>query len=376
MAVLIDQITVGDLKILVLDDDPTVSPGYAAPIGSLAVVEGSAGLFQKTGSADTDWIIASVNSEDVEDIVGNLFIDSADIDFQYNDLANTMTAVLTTTGVTPGSYGNASTVPTFTVDSKGRLTVAGTASIDITASQVSDFTEAAQDAVGAALTDSSTIDFTYNDAANTITADVIQSGIDHGSISGLSDDDHAQYALLAGRGSGQTLNGGTNAGGSLTLSSTANATKGSIALGNDSAYDEANVRLGIGTTSPQSILHLTANNVTYNHILNSTTTSGATTTTIASLTTANNSVELVKVFITGIRTNGSNESVAYERTMRLRNNAGTLSILTFQSDYTSEDAALSPCNVSAVVSGTTADIRVTGTAGADITWRCVIHRIR
>lgn len=53
--------------------------------------------------------------------------------------------------------------------------------------------EAAQDAVGTSLTDSSTIDFTYNDPANTITADVIQSGIDHGSISGLADDDHTQY---------------------------------------------------------------------------------------------------------------------------------------------------------------------------------------
>lgn len=33
--------------------------------------------------------------------------------------------------------------------------------------------------------------------------------IDHGSISGLSDDDHTQYALLAGRVGGQTINGGS-----------------------------------------------------------------------------------------------------------------------------------------------------------------------
>lgn len=53
--------------------------------------------------------------------------------------------------------------------------------------------ERAQDAVGSALTDTSTVDFTYNDGSNTISASVIQSGIDHGSISGLSDDDHTQY---------------------------------------------------------------------------------------------------------------------------------------------------------------------------------------
>lgn len=42
-----------------------------------------------------------------------------------------------------------------------------------TSSGITDFTEASQDAVGGALTDSTTVDFTYNDGANTITAAVI-----------------------------------------------------------------------------------------------------------------------------------------------------------------------------------------------------------
>lgn len=58
------------------------------------------------------------------------------------------------------------------------------------------------------------------------------------------------YALLAGRSGGQTLNGGTAASETLTLSSTAHATKGKMILGTASAYDEANDRLGIGTTTP------------------------------------------------------------------------------------------------------------------------------
>jgi hypothetical protein len=49
---------------------------------------------------------------------------------------------------------------------------------------------------------------------------------------------------------GQTINGGTGAGESLTLSSTANAPKGKIFLGASSAYDGATLRLGIETTSP------------------------------------------------------------------------------------------------------------------------------
>lgn len=78
---------------------------------------------------------------------------------------------------------------------------------------------------------------------------IINSTLDHGGLAGLSDDDHTQYLLLAGRSGGQTAKGDTASGGSLTLMSTAHATKGSILFGN-SAYDEANDRLGVGITDP------------------------------------------------------------------------------------------------------------------------------
>ena len=51
---------------------------------------------------------------------------------------------------------------------------------------------------------------------------------DHGELTGLGDDDHTQYALLAGRAAGQTLVGGTAASENLILDSTANATKGVV----------------------------------------------------------------------------------------------------------------------------------------------------
>src|SRR5512135_2236694 len=81
-------------------------------------------------------------------------------------------------------------------------------------------------------------------------------GIDHGVLGGLTDDDHTQYALLAGRGTGQTLVGGINSGNNLILQSTAHATRGSILFGN-SSYDEVNNRLGIGTSSPDQALDVT-----------------------------------------------------------------------------------------------------------------------
>lgn len=80
----------------------------------------------------------------------------------------------------------------------------------------------------------------------------------HSLLSGLSSDDHTQYLLLAGRTGGQIIYGGIGASENLTLSSTSHATKGKIIFGN-SVYDEVNNRLGIGTTAPQSHIHINNN---------------------------------------------------------------------------------------------------------------------
>lgn len=81
--------------------------------------------------------------------------------------------------------------------------------------------------------------------------------------------------LAGGLAGGQTSTGGTAASENLTLSSTANATKGKILFGT-SAYDEVNNRLGIGTASPSFDLNVSrssAGSVTF--ILAQNTNSGA-----------------------------------------------------------------------------------------------------
>jgi len=110
--------------------------------------------------------------------------------------------------------------------------------IDSSGNIKTNLNEGAQDAVGNILVDSASINFTYDDTTPSITAVVIPGGVDHGGLAGLTDDDHTQYALLAGRATGQTLVGGTAAGDDLTLRATANATDGDIIFQSDSAPTE------------------------------------------------------------------------------------------------------------------------------------------
>ena len=64
------------------------------------------------------------------------------------------------------------------------------------------------------------------------------------------------FAKLSGIAGGQTLIGGTAASENLTLQSTSHATRGKLLFGSSAAYDEVNVRLGVGTQAPSSKLHV------------------------------------------------------------------------------------------------------------------------
>lgn len=83
-----------------------------------------------------------------------------------------------------------------------------------------------------------------NAASNWVPA-TVTAVTDHGALTGLGDDDHTQYAILAGRGSGQTLRGGTSGSATLQLSSTSSATKGRVEI----AYDGGDVWIGGAATA-------------------------------------------------------------------------------------------------------------------------------
>lgn len=97
--------------------------------------------------------------------------DSLDIDFTVTNPTTTpnITAELTTTGVTPSTYGAADTVGSFTVDDRGRITAASNIPISITTSSISNFNESVQDLISTTLVGGSGITVTYDDTLGTVT---------------------------------------------------------------------------------------------------------------------------------------------------------------------------------------------------------------
>ena len=157
------------------------------------------------------------NDEMARDAIGAILTDTASIDFTYDDNNNQILAAVIPGGVnhdnllnmsankhvdhtlvsitgsdglsgggdisisrtitlpnvgTAGTYGNSSSIPVFTTDAKGRITAVTPTNISIGSGAVSDFVEAVQDAIGGALVNSASINFSYDDVNNTITATV------------------------------------------------------------------------------------------------------------------------------------------------------------------------------------------------------------
>lgn len=116
-----------------LSNNQSVSVKYAAVIPDEATADfadivdlnGTGSIV--TAAATTDNLPEGLinlyfTDERAQDAVGTIMTDSADIDFTYTDATPAITGVLTTSGVTAATYGSATEVPVFAVDSKGRIT--------------------------------------------------------------------------------------------------------------------------------------------------------------------------------------------------------------------------------------------------------------
>lgn len=142
-----------------------------------------------------------------------------------NGVSGNPTVAITPVG-TADTYGSATQVPVFTTNSTGQVTSVTNTTISVTATNISDFNEAAQDAVGSILTDTSSVDFTYNDAGNQITATVLPAGVNHNALQNYVANQHIDHSAV-------NINAGTglSGGGDLTASRTLNIANTTVTPG-------------------------------------------------------------------------------------------------------------------------------------------------
>jgi hypothetical protein len=163
--------------------------------------------------------------------------------------ASSTEVFLEDTSVTPTTYGADDTIPTFTVDQQGRLTSASDVTIDITASQVNDFTSASETAIftDANFVDGITVTFSVTPGSD-ITAEVVDGSLGTVKLA-ASGGATAGYTLLSnGTGFDWVLNAGdisaVTAGDGLTGGGSSGAVSLSVNVSNGLNLDGDDVELG------------------------------------------------------------------------------------------------------------------------------------
>lgn len=195
--------------------------------GDVTVTDSSEIDFTLTGQNITGSIVAGSIDETKLDASVNASLDLADSALQANQTitlsgdvtgsgATAITTTLATVNANVGSFGSATQVATPTVNAKGLITAISNTSIAIPSTAVMDFTEAAQDATGAMVTDGSLV---YVDATPLLTRGALT-----GDITAAQGSNATTLATVnANVGSFTNANITVNAKGLITAASTGSA---------------------------------------------------------------------------------------------------------------------------------------------------------
>jgi hypothetical protein len=181
-------------------------------------------------------------NERAQDAVGNSLTDSSSVDFTYTDSSNTISATVLPAGVDHAQLNNLNSLTHYhlTQINHTDLTDGGDSTLHFHASDrnranhtgtqlsttISDFTEASQDAVGTILTDTASVDFTYNDVSNTISAAVLPAGVDHNSLQNFVANKHIDHSAV-----NITAGTGLSGGGDITTTRTLNIANTAVTAG-------------------------------------------------------------------------------------------------------------------------------------------------
>ena len=226
---------------ITLDDTGVVANTYGSSTSIPVLTINAQGQITvaNTASIATDLSIAGDSGADTISLLNETLTFVGGTALTTAVTANTITFSLDDTTVAAGSYGSATAVSTFTVDAQGRLTAAGTTTIAIPSTQVTDFTEAVQDVVGGFVSGTAVqgITVTYNDSANTLVVSASDASTSQKGVASFAD---ANFTVSTGAVAAKDITLGTS---TLSLGSTTTAIAGLTQL------DVDNVRIDGNTIS-------------------------------------------------------------------------------------------------------------------------------